>query len=43
MPCGWTSGRKLTRRIFIWHYGTNFAHYLAPNPNLIGLAKDIKF
>lgn len=35
--------RKLTNRIFIWHYGTNFAHYLAPNPNLDGLAKDIKY
>lgn len=34
---------KLTRRIFIWHYGTNFAHYLAPNPNLNGLVKDIRF
>ena len=33
---------KLTRRIFIWHYATNFAHYLAPNQNLEGLAKDIK-
>jgi len=34
---------KLTRRIFIWHYTTNFAHYLAPCQNLAGLAKDIKF
>jgi hypothetical protein len=34
---------KLTNRIFIWHYGTNFRHYLAPNPNLEGLAKDIKY
>jgi hypothetical protein len=34
---------RLTRRIFIWHYGTNFAHYLAPNPNLNGLVKDIRF
>ena len=33
---------KCTRRIFIWHYATNFAHYLAPNQNLEGLAKDIK-
>ena len=31
----------LTDRIFIWHYGTNFAHYIAPNQNLNGLAKDI--
>ncbi|UCH34375.1 MAG: DUF4838 domain-containing protein [Armatimonadota bacterium] len=35
--------RKLTRRIFIWHYATNFAHYIAPNQNLDGLARDIKF
>jgi len=34
---------KLTRRIFIWHYSTNFAHYLAPNQNLRGLAADIKY
>ena len=34
---------RLTRRIFIWHYGTNFAHYLAPDPNLNALAKDIRF
>jgi hypothetical protein len=35
--------QKLTRNIFIWHYATAFNHYLAPNPNLNGLAKDIKF
>ena len=34
---------KLTRRIFIWHYATNFAHYLAPCQNLNGLAADLKF
>jgi len=34
---------KLTKRIFIWHYATNFAHYLAPDPNLAALAKDLKF
>lgn len=33
---------ELTDRIFIWHYATNFAHYLAPNPNLTGLALDIR-
>ncbi len=33
---------RLTRRIFIWHYATNFAHYIAPCQNLSGLAKDIK-
>lgn len=34
---------KLTRRIFVWHYITNFAHYLAPNQNLDGLVKDIRY
>jgi len=33
----------LTRRVFIWHYITNFAHYLAPNQNLSGMVKDIQF
>lgn len=35
--------RERTRRIFIWHYAANFAHYVAPNQNLRGLAKDIKY
>ncbi len=34
---------KLTRRVFIWHYTTNFAHYLAPNQNLDGLARDVQY
>jgi len=34
---------RRTRRIFVWHYATNFAHYLAPNQNLWGLARDIKY
>lgn len=37
---GWS---KLTSHIFIWHYATNFAHYIAPNQNLDGLARDIKY
>ena len=41
---GWVDEwSKLSKRIFVWHYATDFAHYLAPNPNLAGLAKDIKF
>lgn len=36
---GW---RKLTRRIFVWHYAANFAHYVSPVFNLDGLAKDLK-
>jgi len=35
--------RKVAKNLFVWHYGTNFWHYLAPNPNLEALAKDIKF
>jgi hypothetical protein len=34
--------RQLARRLFVWHYATNFHHYVAPNPNLEGLARDIK-
>ena len=34
---------KLTDRIFIWHYATNFAHYLAPCQNLDGLQRDIRY
>jgi Domain of unknown function (DUF4838) len=29
-------------RVFIWHYATNFGHFLAPNQNLNALAKDLK-
>lgn len=32
-----------TSRIFIWHYATNFAHYLAPCQNLDALARDLKY
>jgi len=35
--------RRLAARLFIWHYATNFHHYLAPNPNLDALAADIKY
>ncbi|MHB1001150.1 MAG: DUF4838 domain-containing protein [Armatimonadota bacterium] len=34
---------KLTDRIFIWHYATNFAHYISPNQNLSALVKDINY
>jgi hypothetical protein len=41
---GWVDQwSRLSRRVFIWHYATDFGHYLAPNPNLAGLAKDIRF
>ncbi|MCX6375075.1 MAG: DUF4838 domain-containing protein, partial [Armatimonadetes bacterium] len=34
---------RLTDKIFIWHYSTNFAHYIAPCQNLSGMAKDIRY
>jgi hypothetical protein len=37
---GWP---KLAKHVFIWHYGTNFWHYLAPNPNLDSLVKDFRY
>jgi hypothetical protein len=36
---GWS---KLTDRIFIWHYATDFEHTLMPFPNLRSLDADIK-
>jgi hypothetical protein len=33
---------QYTDRIFVWHYGTNFAHYIAPNPNLEAMVRDIR-
>jgi len=35
--------RAVAKNLFVWHYGVNFAHYLAPNPNLAALASDIKY
>jgi hypothetical protein len=37
---GW---RTVAKNLFVWHYGVNFWHYLAPNPNLVGLASDLKY
>lgn len=34
---------KVTENIFIWHYATNFAHYIAPCQNLDGLVRDIRY
>jgi hypothetical protein len=34
---------KVSTHVFIWHYGTNFWHYLAPNPNLESLVKDFRY
>lgn len=36
---GWN---KLTKRLYIWDYTTNFSHYLLPNPNLGVLDKNIR-
>ncbi|HTS60389.1 MAG TPA: DUF4838 domain-containing protein, partial [Candidatus Acidoferrales bacterium] len=32
---------KITDRLYIWHYNTNFAHYLLPFPDFDELAADI--
>ncbi len=32
---------KITGQLYIWHYNTNFAHYLAPFPDFDELAADI--
>ncbi len=34
---------KETQTIFIWHYATNFAHYIAPCQNLDSLVSDIRY
>jgi hypothetical protein len=34
---------KLAKHVWVWHYGTNFWHYLAPNPNLEALVKDFRY
>ena len=34
---------KLTNRIYIWDYTTNFSHYMNPMPNLHVLQKNIQF
>ncbi len=35
--------RPVSKNLWIWHYGTNFWHYLAPNPNLEPLARDLRY
>ena len=32
---------KITGQLYIWHYNTNFAHYLSPFPDFDELAADI--
>jgi len=37
---GWS---KITNRLYIWDYTTNFRHYIMPHPNLRVLGPNIKF
>jgi hypothetical protein len=37
---GWS---KIHNRIYIWDYNANFAHYLAPMPNIDVMADNIRF
>jgi hypothetical protein len=37
---GWS---KIHNRIYIWDYNSNFAHYLAPMPNVDVMADNIRF
>lgn len=37
---GWTA---VAPRVYVWHYVTNFLHYLAFHPNLDALARDVRF
>ena len=37
---GWS---KLTNRLYIWDYVTNFAHYIMPFPNFDTLGANVKF
>jgi hypothetical protein len=32
---------KITNQLYIWHYNTNFSHYLAPFPDLDEMAADV--
>ncbi len=38
-----TAWSKLTRRLYVWDYVTNFAHYIMPFPNFDVLAPNIRF
>jgi hypothetical protein len=34
---------KISNRLYVWHYVTNFHHYPLPFPNLNAIVKDMKF
>ncbi|MEN6424452.1 MAG: DUF4838 domain-containing protein, partial [Phycisphaerales bacterium] len=37
---GWS---KISKRLYIWDYTTNFRHYFLPHPNLRALGPNVKF
>ncbi len=37
---GWA---KICNRLYVWHYATNFAHYIMPLPNLHIIQPNVKF
>ena len=37
---GWTA---ITDKVYVWHYVTNFSHYLMPFPNFNAIRRDIPF
>lgn len=37
---GWS---KISRRLYVWDYVTNFAHYVQPHPNLRVLGPNVRF
>ena len=37
---GWS---KICKRLYVWDYTTNFAHYVLPHPNLNVLGPNVKF
>lgn len=34
---------EITEKVYIWHYVTNFSHYLMPFPNFNAIREDIRF
>lgn len=36
-----TAWSNITNQLYVWHYSTNFAHYLQPLPDLDEIAQDI--
>lgn len=38
-----TKWSKISKNIFVWHYVTDFFHYMSPFPNLLSLEDDIHY